>query len=411
MTEQDIQPETSQQATETQAEPAEPTEPFEGAPSIVKHKQMRPFGADKAHALMMKREAIRTLPRQVAFDRGYLTVKDLDDEELRYGRCRDETGHIPKNGRKTELIPQERFDEMIAEHEMRFKQKLRQNLDDMLEIAIEIAKDPTVEPRDRFEASKYLMERVVGKTPETVNVNIKAAPWEELMGQVTGIAPMSRSEHRQLQGAGIVDAEVVDIQEDGSEHDQADVPITDDQGQRDNIPDPEAQDPVQPQDLPENDTSAPIPPVVSVHQARPSEPDSGQPVQSQPQSQPQATNTQPGTRVGQEPSPGEPYSEYVEVPVGPDTIAKVDNQRPPLKTTDEPGIDPSLDYGRRADQKRTYAEQARDAQDLARRRKERRDAVQNAKKQRKIARALGADAIEDEITGATVSEDGQVTFE
>ena len=73
--------------------------------------------------------------------------------------------------------------------------------------------------------------------------------------------------------------------------------------------------------------------------------------------------------------------------------------------------EPELNYGRRADEKRSYAQQAQDAQSLARRRKEAKQKIQNATKQRKIARAVGADAIKDEITGVDLGEDGKIRFE
>jgi hypothetical protein len=343
-------------------------DPFPGAERPTRRTQLKPFGADAAHALMVKEEALRKLTRQECFDRGYITVKDLDDEELRYGKCRDRNGIIPKNGKKTELIPSDRYDEMVAEHELRFNQKMRQNLDDMLEIMTDIAKDDTVEPRDRLEAAKYLFERVAGKTPERVNVTVTAKPWEELLGQVTGIAPMSRAEHRALNGAGIVDAEIVDLPED------------------------EDANTIPPQDVPGQDTAEQD--VVQVHKPRPGEP---------------YTQPQQATFVGEEPVHGEPYFERVNVPVGPDHAHRVDNDKPP-RLVDDPQ-DHSLDYGRRADQKRTYADQVREAEELAKRRTEHRQRIQNAKKQRKIARATGADAIKDEITGATLSEDGTLHFE
>lgn len=280
-------------------------------------RRLEPFGglAQRAGYQKLKEEAIRTLPRQECFERGYLTVKDLDDEELRYGRCRDEAGRIPnKNGKRTELIPRDMYDEMIAEHELRYKQKLRERLDDMLDIMDEIARDDTVEPRDRFEAAKYLFERTAGKTPENVMVNVQHAPWEELLSQVAGIAPMSRAEHREL-GVGIVEGEIVEVDAEGN--------VIED--------------------------------------------------------------------------------EYW-------TEGDIPRNQPPLEP--EPHQDePERNYGRRADENRSYAEQVQDAQDLQKRRKEARAKIQNAKKQRKIDRALGADAIKDEITGVTLGENGELKFE
>src|SRR6516165_2377011 len=284
-------------------------------------KALTPFGGIRGQAgfQKLKEEAIRKLPRQECFDRGYITVKELDDEELVAGRCRDANGRIPKPKGKTEYIPRELYDEMVAEHELRYKQKLRENLDNMLDVMIEIAEDETVEPRDRLEAAKYLFERTAGKTPETVTVNVKHAPWEELLAQVSGIAPMTREEHRQLQ-VRIVDAELVEIEEDEVEDDE--------------------------------------------------------------------------------------YMGYGDIPMRGDKQTDVTDSQ-----SEEPyQEEPERNYGRRADEKRSYKEQVHDAQDLQKRRKEARARIQNAKKQRKIDRALGADAIKSEITGITMDEDGKVKF-
>jgi hypothetical protein len=280
-------------------------------------KQLRPFGglAGAARADEIKRKALLTLPRQECFDRGYITVKDLDDEELVAGRCRDANGRIPKPKGKTEYIPRHLYDEMVMEHELRYKAKLRENLDQMLDVMVEIANDDTVEPRDRFEAAKYIFERTAGKTPETVTVNVKHAPWEELLSQVAGIAPMTREEHRQLQ-AGIVDAELVEVDEVDEDYmTYGDIPMRGDK------------------------------------------------------------------QPNEDAEPEEPYQE-----------------------------EPERNYGRRADEKRSYQEQVHDAQALQKRRKEAKAKIQNAKKQRKIDRALGADAIKSEITGITYDEDGKVKF-
>jgi hypothetical protein len=286
-------------------------------------RELKPFGGLNGQEAWKKarEQALRTRSRQYCFDHGFITAKDMDDEELVAGRCRDENGRIPRTAGKTELIPRELYDEMVAEHELRYKQKLRMNLDKMLDIMVDIADDDTVEPRDRFEAAKYIFERTAGRTPETVNVTVKQAPWEELLSQVAGIAPMSRDEHRQM-GAGIVDAECVEVDDEGHEV------VVDTEGE----------------EVAEYWTEGDVP--------------------------------APGDK------PKEPYQD-----------------------------DPELNYGRRADEKRSYAQQAQDAQSLAKRRKEAKDKIRNATKQRKIARAVGADAIKDEITGINVEEDGKLRFE
>jgi hypothetical protein len=328
-------------------------------------RDLKPFGGINGQAAFQKakEEALMTEGRQYCFDRGWLTVKELDDEELTAGRCRNKNGYIPKVKGKTEYIPRHLYDEMVAEHELRFKHKLRERLDQMLDIMTGIAEDETVEPRDRFQAAQYIFERTAGKTPDTVTVNVKHAPWEELLSQVAGIAPMSRDEHRRLQ-VGIVDAECIEVDENG-------VPV-DYFTEGDICYGKEAQ--TNPKDPHSEARSASFTPYGDWDAS---------------------TATMPTVE-----RPGEAAST-----VGPSQEEL--SQEEPYQD------EPELNYGRRADEARSYAEQARDAQALARRRKEAKDKIRNATKQRKIARAMGADAIKDgpTITGVSVDDDGKMRFE
>jgi len=348
----------------------------EHQPTVGIRRKLTPFGGVASQAELprlpsrdeLRERAIRTMSRQYCFDHGYITVKDLDDEELVAGRCRNANGYIPKAKGKTELIPCEQYDLMVAEHELRYKQRLRQNLDSMLSIMVDIAEDDTVEPRDRFEAAKYIFERTAGKTPDTVNVTVKQAPWEELLSHVTGIAPMSREEHRQM-GVGIVDAEIIDIDEDDNGQE------TEDQAQAGTYNQERGEGFNPYVQRPDWDAAA-------APATMPTEP---------------ATGTADGGALR--------ANGYVSEP------AEHSEQTEPTEHSEPYQEEPNLNYGRRADEKRSYAQQAQDAQSLARRRKEAKAKIKNATKQRKIARAMGADAIKDEITGVALSDDGKLHFE
>lgn len=356
---------------------------------VTTKKMLQPFGGINAAASrqQLKEKALLTMTRQECFDLGYLTVKDLDDEELRYGRCRDRNGKIPTRTGTTEVIPKEQYDAMIAEHELRFKQKLRQNLDDMLDVMIEVAKDDTVEPRDRFEAAKYLAERVWGKTPETVNVTVKTAPWEDLLNQVTGIAAMTRAEHRQMDNAGIVEADWYD--EESDRPDEA--------------------------ELPEHDQGQPQRPIRPQEAAEPANVERDKVVDVDGQEHAEAKQAVRGYVDNGHPSDEAKLVHRLMAPPSEEAGAeRLLDQRPPGYVANNDKQVPFTDadtYGHRKAQSRDYAQQTRDAAALARRRKEARDARNDAKKHRKIARAMGADAIKDEITGATINDDGQVQFE
>lgn len=172
--------------------------------SCTTHVEPRePFFKDAIQADRRKSIAAN-MTRQDMFDNGFITVADLDDEELRLGKCRNTDGRIPRTTNKTSMVRRDLYDEMIAEHEKRTDEKLRQQLDIAIDTMVDIMTDDTAEPRDRFEASKYLFERVKGKTPEKVSVTVKQEPWQELLG---GVAKITRQQSLAQREA--IDAEVV----------------------------------------------------------------------------------------------------------------------------------------------------------------------------------------------------------
>ena len=158
----------------------------------------------------------KNMTRQQAFNAGYIPVTELDDEELRVGRCRAANGKIPRVGSRTEVLSKQLYDNMIQEHFKRSNEKLRSQLDVALATMVDIMQDDTCEPKDRMEAAKYLYERVAGKTPERVQVAVTRQPWEEVLG---GIAHISQAESQAIRsGQPIVDAEVVDAEEDSESY-------------------------------------------------------------------------------------------------------------------------------------------------------------------------------------------------
>jgi len=200
---------------------------------ITKHVEPKlPFFHHAIEQEKLKARA-RNMTRQEQFNNGFLTVDDMDDEELRCGRMRDSDGRIPKVKKTMESIPRDLYDEMVAEHQRRTQEKFRQQLDTALETMIAIMTDETVEPRDRADAAKYLIERTIGKTPERVQVAVAKAPWEEIAMEV---GRLTRAEHEQRQVGNYVDAEVVEDVPDDNQPDLA--------GQRLDEPSATADEPV-----------------------------------------------------------------------------------------------------------------------------------------------------------------------
>jgi hypothetical protein len=176
-----------------------------GPPPPTKQVEGPHFYRD-VHAQEKLRQQARNMTRQQLFDNGFLTVEDLDDEELRYGRCRDSAGRIPKVTKTMEMVPRDLYDEMVAEHLNRTKEKYRQNLDAALQVMVDIMGDESCEPKDRMEAAKHIIERQLGKSVERVAVSVTKEPWQELLGDV---AQITRAQHLALK-EGAIDAEVVE---------------------------------------------------------------------------------------------------------------------------------------------------------------------------------------------------------
>lgn len=175
--------------------PAPPTSQAVDHPHFFQHAHEQQRLAAKA----------RNMTRQQLFDNGFLTAEDLDDEELRAGRCRDAHGRIPKVTKTMEMVPRDLYDEMVAEHAKRFDERLRQQLDTALDTMAEVMADDTQEAKDRMDAAKWFVERVRGKSVDRVAVTVSKAPWEELLGDV---AHITKAQHMALK-EGAIDAEVV----------------------------------------------------------------------------------------------------------------------------------------------------------------------------------------------------------
>ena len=174
---------------------------------IPTHKVDHPHFYQHLHEAQALQAKARNMTRQELFNNGFITVEDLDDEELRRGQCRDAHGRFPKITKTMESVPRDLYDAMVAEHAQRFDEKLRQQLDVALNTLAEVMVDPTAEPKDKMEAAKWFVDRVRGKTVERVDFHVRKEPWEELLGDV---AHITYQQHKAIQSGAIIDAEVVE---------------------------------------------------------------------------------------------------------------------------------------------------------------------------------------------------------
>jgi plasmid stability protein len=107
---------------------------------------------------------------------GQLTVRDLDDEEIRKMRVRGADGGF---GGKRRAVPSNLIQAFQAESIRRSNDKLRTAAPEAVQALIDIGKDPSVREGDRIRALQYVVDRALGKTPETVHVK-NDDPWSNL---------------------------------------------------------------------------------------------------------------------------------------------------------------------------------------------------------------------------------------
>lgn len=124
---------------------------------------------------------LRVSGRTAKLISGELDVDELDDEELARGYCKDKRGNF--GGRPPVVIPRVLFNRMQRELFKRFDEKLKSGLVDALDVILNIARDPDVDATNRRQAAQYVIDRVMGKTPEKVTV-VQEDPWETIINGV-----------------------------------------------------------------------------------------------------------------------------------------------------------------------------------------------------------------------------------
>ena len=92
----------------------------------------------------------------------------------------------------------------------RLNKVLRKGSSRALEVIYEIMDSDLVEPADRFKAAQWWTERVMGKTPDILHIGTETQPHESIFETLVG---GSREDHRAKQLGQAIDAEVVDIQD------------------------------------------------------------------------------------------------------------------------------------------------------------------------------------------------------
>lgn len=121
-------------------------------------------------------------PRLVALITGELDVNDLDDEELARGYPKDKNGRF--TGRPPRMIPMALHQRIQKEFFARIEEKMRDALPDAVAMLAQLATSPAAEDKDKLKAIDMLMNRVMGKPPERVEISSGDKPFEMTMGRM-----------------------------------------------------------------------------------------------------------------------------------------------------------------------------------------------------------------------------------
>ena len=112
---------------------------------------------------------LRVRGRYAQLLNGQLKVEDLDDEEVAQGRLKAADGTF--RGRPPVVVPAELVQAMRREWLSRAEDKLRRALlEKGIGTLVELAGSDRIDPAVRLRAATTLMERVMGKVPDTIQL-------------------------------------------------------------------------------------------------------------------------------------------------------------------------------------------------------------------------------------------------
>lgn len=106
-------------------------------------------------------------------------LSDWDDEELARGQKRSKDGSF--RGRPPAIVPKVLHDELVRRTLENAQNILVDNIQDACTALTEIVKDPDANDSDRLKAIDMIMNRVMGKAPEKVEITAEIKPWEQAL--------------------------------------------------------------------------------------------------------------------------------------------------------------------------------------------------------------------------------------
>lgn len=151
-------------------------------------------------------------PRKITLGRtntgilnGELDLTEWDEEELLRGQRRDHRGKWA--GAKPKVVPLAVHQELTRRRMSQAARELEENLVKAAETLVALMEGSDVDDSVRLRAATLVIERVMGKVPDKVELKLSRAPWETTM------------EELMIDRSGIIDVEEVD--DEGSDPQEA----------------------------------------------------------------------------------------------------------------------------------------------------------------------------------------------
>jgi hypothetical protein len=122
---------------------------------------------------------VRISPRTASVVYDGADLSDWDDAELLEGRKKDRRGHF--TGRKPKLVPAALHRELTKRRFQRAQALLADSLVDCVQMLRAIVNDKKADEADRIKAAEIILDRVMGKAKEHVQLDIEAQPWQRII--------------------------------------------------------------------------------------------------------------------------------------------------------------------------------------------------------------------------------------
>lgn len=133
-------------------------------------------GPKKKYISKEERELRLLTPRMRDLAEGRLSVEDLDFEELSRGQLRDKNGNF--TGAKPALLPRAWHERVAREMVLRGESEFRKDFDGALRAMSQLALNERTPSRERFLASQYIIERIMGKIPDKVETKTEVTVFD-----------------------------------------------------------------------------------------------------------------------------------------------------------------------------------------------------------------------------------------